>query len=87
MFIDRVHSNEGVKRDWVLFVGHVKRFGVVIVHDTIWDLTPDTNWSRPEMGMPLFVDDLRRQGYQVITLDRDCGVSMAQPMIGGIALR
>jgi predicted O-methyltransferase YrrM len=86
IFIDGDHSYEGVKRDWDLFTPHVKEFGLVIFHDTIWDVRPDPRWMRPDMGVPRFVEELRCKGYQVVTLDRDCGVSLVQPTIGGISL-
>ena len=43
LFIDGDHSYDGVKRDWDLFAPHVREFGVVIFHDTLWDLRPDPN--------------------------------------------
>jgi predicted O-methyltransferase YrrM len=86
IFIDGDHSYEGVKRDWGLFVPHVRDFGVVIFHDTLWDIAPDPNLAREDMGVPRFVDDLRRQGYPVITLDQHCGISMVQPKVGGLSL-
>jgi predicted O-methyltransferase YrrM len=87
IFIDGDHSYEGVKRDWELFLPHVKPSGVVIFHDTIWDLPPYAGTVRSDMGVPRFVDELRQQGYQVLTICRDCGVSLVQPVIGGLALR
>jgi hypothetical protein len=38
------------------------------------------------MGVPRFVDELREQGYPVITLDRDFGVSLVQPVRQGVVL-
>lgn len=89
IFIDGDHSYEGVKRDWELFLPYIKPFGIVIFHDTIWDLTPDhpLALARPDMGVPRFVEELRQLGYPVLTIDRDCGVSMVQPKIGGQPLR
>jgi predicted O-methyltransferase YrrM len=87
LFIDGDHTYEGVKRDWDLFIPHVSPFGVVVFHDTIGDLKPDPEWSRSDMGVPGFVDDLRRQGYQVVTIDQDCGISLVQPVVGGVPLR
>jgi predicted O-methyltransferase YrrM len=89
LFIDGDHSYEGVKQDWNMFLKYVCRFGVVVFHDTIWDLRPDPEVlrTRPNMGVPRFVDELRRQGYPVITLERDCGLSIVQPTIGGISLQ
>ncbi len=87
IFIDGDHSYEGVKRDWEMFVPHVKPFGVVIFHDTIWDLPSYGAETRADMGVPRFVDELRQQGYQVLTIDRDCGLSLVQPAVGGQPLR
>jgi predicted O-methyltransferase YrrM len=87
LFIDGDHSYGGVKRDWDLFSPFVTRFGVVVFHDTIWELRPDPRYAREDMGVPAFVEDLRRLGYPVITLDRDFGVSVVQPMLHGVALR
>lgn len=86
IFIDGDHSYEGVKKDWDLFVPFVSKFGVVIFHDTIWELEPDPKWARADMGVPRFVDDLRKQGYQVLTSNRNFGVSMVQPVKGGVPL-
>lgn len=86
IFIDGDHSYEGVKRDWTLFVPHVKPFGVVVFHDTIWGLSSDLE-GRPDMGVPRFVDELRRQGYQAVTIDRDYGVTLMQPSLGGVPLQ
>lgn len=87
IFIDGDHSYEGVKRDWELFVPHVKPFGIVVFHDTMWDLPPYQMRARADMGVPRFVDELRRRGYQVLTIDRDYGVSLVQPTVGGQPLR
>ena len=86
LFIDGDHSYEGVKADWEGFKPFVKPFGLVVFHDTIWDLKPDPKWSRADMGVPRFVEELRRDGYQVLTIDRDFGVSVVQPSKGGSPL-
>jgi predicted O-methyltransferase YrrM len=83
LFIDGDHSYEGVKRDWEAFVPFVSPFGVVVFHDTIWDLRPDPRYSRPDMGVPRFVEELRLRGYPVLTVDRDYGVSLVQPRLHG----
>jgi predicted O-methyltransferase YrrM len=87
IFIDGDHSYDGVKRDWELFSPFVKRFGVVVFHDTMWDLNPESPSSRADMGVPAFVEELRSQGYPVTTLDRDFGVSIVQPTLQGVPLR
>ncbi|MFO0959084.1 MAG: class I SAM-dependent methyltransferase [Isosphaeraceae bacterium] len=87
LFIDGDHTYEGVKRDWDLFVPHVPETGVVIFHDTAWSADEGFQaQSRPDMGVPRFVDELRRRGYPVLTLMKDFGVSLVQPCIGGKAL-
>ncbi len=87
LFIDGDHSYEGVKRDWELFSPHVSSFGIVIFHDTIWELRPDSRYSREDMGVPAFVEELRVAGYPVTTLDKDFGVSLVQPTLSGVPLR
>lgn len=86
IFIDGDHSYEGVRADWELFLPHLSEFGVVVFHDTLWDLRPDAKLSRAEMGVPRFVDELREAGYPVITIDQNFGVSLVQPRIGGVKL-
>lgn len=87
LFIDGDHSYEGAKRDWDLFSPFVKPFGSVVFHDTLWDLTPNAKYARADMGVPRFVDELRLAGYPVITIDRDFGVSLVQPVRDGVALQ
>ncbi len=86
LFIDGDHTYEGVKRDFALFAPHVKEFGLVVFHDTIWERRPDPRWARADMGVPRFVEELRQQGYPVTTLEHDCGVSLVQPRVGGVPL-
>jgi predicted O-methyltransferase YrrM len=86
LFIDGDHSYEGVKADWDLFSPLVSPFGVVVFHDTLWDLAPDAKLGRHDMGVPRFVEELRSAGYQAITINRDFGVTMIQPRIGGVKL-
>jgi hypothetical protein len=38
------------------------------------------------MGVPRFVEELRRKGHPVITIDRDCGLSLVQNRVGGLPL-
>jgi predicted O-methyltransferase YrrM len=87
LFIDGDHSYEGVKADWERFLPFMNPFGVVIFHDTLWDIRPDPKWQRADMGVPQFVDELRAAGYPVITIDQDFGLTLIQPMIGGAKLR
>jgi predicted O-methyltransferase YrrM len=86
LFIDGDHSFERVQEDWRLFSPFVREFGCVAFHDTLWDRRPDPRWALADMGVPRFVDQLRREGYPVVTLDQNFGVSMVQPTCGGVPL-
>lgn len=87
LFIDGDHSYDGVRRDWEAFSPFVRPSGVVVFHDTLWDLRPDERWSRPDMGVPRLVEELRADGFPVLTLDEDYGVSVVQPVRHGRPLR
>ena len=87
LFIDGDHSYEGVKADWDRFLPFMKPFGAVIFHDTLWDIRPDPQYQRADMGVPRFVDELRKAGYPAITIDQNFGVTLIQPVKGGAALR
>ncbi len=50
------------------------------------DLRPDPRWSRSDMGVPRFVDELRQQGYPVLTIDKDRGGKSGPTGEGGIPL-
>ncbi len=86
LFIDGDHSYEGVKRDWALFSPHVRSMGVVVFHDTMWALAGESGWRRDDMGVPRFVDELRRDGFPVVTLDSHHGISIVQPVRSGAPL-
>lgn len=83
LFIDGDHSLQGVRRDWELFSPFLGEFSVAVFHDTTWERHGP---NRPDMGVPHFVDELRREGYPVITIDRDCGLSLVQSHRGGVPL-
>jgi predicted O-methyltransferase YrrM len=86
LFIDGDHTYEGVRRDWESFSPFLAEFGVTVFHDTLWDLYPDPKWYRPDMGVPRFVEDLRKEGYPVLTINKDYGVSIVQRAKAGIPL-
>ena len=86
LFIDGDHSYEGVRHDWDAFSKYLSEFSVTIFHDTIWDIDPDPKWARPDMGVPRFVDELRKEGYPVITINKDFGVSLVQGVKAGVPL-
>jgi predicted O-methyltransferase YrrM len=86
LFIDGDHSYKGIKADWQKFSPHVSEFGIVVFHDTTWERHKNDKWYRPDMGVPKLVEELRRDGFPVTTIDRDFGVSIVQPRRGGIDL-
>lgn len=86
LFIDGDHSYRGVQRDWELFSRFVSPWGMVVFHDTLWDVGSNMPAPRGDMGVPQFVDELRAAGYPVLTWARDFGVSVVQPTPGGVPL-
>ena len=86
LFIDGDHSYAGVKADWELFSPHLSRFGVAVFHDTTWQYHRGDPFYREDMGVPRFVEELRLAGHPVVTIDRDCGISLVQRPSGGIPL-
>lgn len=89
IFIDGDHSYEGVKSDWGLFYPHVKESGVILFHDTAWEIDPRSRaeLNRTDMGVPRFVEELRQSGYPVITSMNNRGVSLVQPVVGSLPLK
>ena len=86
IFIDGDHSYKGVEADWELALPYMSSFGVIVFHDTLWDIEQRSEWYRTDMGVPKFVEEIRNRGYPVITIDRDCGVSIVQARQGGVPL-
>lgn len=87
IFIDGDHSYEGVRADWELFLPHMSPFGLVAFHDSIWEVGKvDESIRRGDMGVPRLVDELRREGYPVVTLPMDYGLSIVQARKNGVPL-
>jgi len=93
LFIDGDHSYEGVRRDWQLYMPHVREFGIVVFHDTTWSLKAkpraagaETPPAGRQLGVPRFVEELRAAGYPTITINQYCGISLVQPVSGGVRL-
>ncbi|HUL52737.1 MAG TPA: class I SAM-dependent methyltransferase [Opitutaceae bacterium] len=83
LFIDGDHSYEGARRDWERFAPFLAPLGVAVFHDSTWELHGP---NRPDMGVPRLVEELRRAGLPVVTIDRDCGLSLIQKTPGGVPL-
>ena len=90
LFIDGDHTYEGVKRDWQLFTPHLAPFGIVVFHDTAWEIDPENRrerTTREDMGVPRFVEELRLAGTAGHHFaERFWGLDRAGPDRGGISL-
>ena len=86
LFIDGDHSYEGVRFDWETFSKFLKDFSITIFHDTTYELGSNYDRESCKMGVARLVDELRTEGYPVITINRDFGVSILQASKGGISL-
>ena len=87
IFIDGDHSYDGVRRDFELFRPFMKPDAFVVFHDTAWDISPRPEHARAQMGVPRFVEELRRDGYPLLTVLRDFGVTLVQPIPHGLPLQ
>ena len=86
-FIDGDHSYDGVKLDWDAIRPRLAAFGIVIFHDTLWDRHRNDpyyrKWRRADMGVPRLLEEIRLQGYPVVTIDQDWGLTMVQALRHG----
>lgn len=88
IFIDGSHSYEGVKLDFELFQPFFTENTLVMFHDTTWDnptwtkIKADTHFSE-ELGVPLFLEELRKAGYPSITFKTPPGITVLDPHVGG----
>lgn len=86
-FIDGDHSYDGVRTDWQILRPRMSPFGIVVFHDTLWDRHRDDpyyrQYRRDNMGVPRLLEEIRRGGYPVVTIDQCWGVSIVQPIVGG----
>lgn len=89
-FIDGDHSYEGVRSDWELIMPRMSEWGVIVLHDSLWDVNasnPDyLKWRRDGIGVPRFLEELRVSGFPLVTIDGDWGVTLVQPSRGGNSL-
>jgi len=89
-FVDGDHSYEGVKQDWLLLCPRMREFGVVVFHDAMWDRRADDpyyqKWRRAGMGVPRLLEELRQEGYPLVTIDNDWGLTLVQCHRGGCSL-
>jgi predicted O-methyltransferase YrrM len=86
LFIDGDHTYAGVKSDFELFQRWVKPEGVIAFHDTLWNHYRGHKHYRPDIGVPAFVEELRKAGHAVVTVGAFPGLSLVSPIPGGWSL-
>lgn len=89
-FVDGDHSFEGVKTDWEVLKPRLAPWSVVVFHDSLWDVHRGVpiydEWRNEKMGVPAFLETLRQEGYPLVTIDADWGLTLVQPAIGSALL-
>jgi len=80
LFIDGDHSYQGVKDDFALFHRWMRPDGLIAFHDTLWDRHRGDRNYRADIGVPAFVEELRREGYPVLTIMAFPGLSLVSPI-------
>ena len=56
----------GLRMIFLVFAPFVKKFGVIIFHDTMWDYEPSLRADSPiDMGVPKFLEELRKKDTQL----------------------
>jgi predicted O-methyltransferase YrrM len=89
-FIDGDHSFSGVKADWEVLKPKLNPWAVVVFHDSLWEVHRQDplyqKWRNPNMGVPSFLEGLRKEGYPLITIDADWGLTLVQGIRGSASL-
>lgn len=86
LFIDGDHTYEGVLSDLSLFKHWLTQRALVAFHDSLWDYLRDDPCFRPDMGVPRFLENLRHQGFQMITIWAMPGLTIMHPNADGFPL-
>ena len=84
LFIYGDHSYEGIRFDWeTFFPKFLTDFAITIFHDTTYELGSNYDPNSCKLGVARLVEELRTEGYPVITINQDFGVSILQASKGG----
>ena len=89
-FVDGDHSFEGVKTDWEVLLPRLAPWAIVAFHDSLWEVHRGVpvydEWRSEKMGVPAFLETLRAEGYPLITMDADWGMTLVQAVKGSANL-
>ena len=92
LFVDGDHSLDGVRSDFELFRPWLAPNALVVFHDTAWshhtlpEDAPhpgDLREKLATMGVPQYLEMLKAEGYQSITLPLLPGLTILDPQPGG----
>ncbi|MFM8316161.1 MAG: hypothetical protein ACKOA8_17920, partial [Deltaproteobacteria bacterium] len=56
----------------------------VLFHDSGWEFNRRSQWYRDDMGVPRFLNELKREGFQTVTVLDEAGLTVLDPTLGGI---
>ena len=89
-FVDGDHSFEGVKMDWEILLPRLGPWSIVVFHDSLWEVHRGVpiyeEWRSEKMGVPAFLETLRKEGYPLVTIDADWGLTLVQAVKGSACL-
>jgi predicted O-methyltransferase YrrM len=84
LFIDGDHSYEGVRKDFELFKPWLTPRSLVLFHDSGWEFNRGSQWYRQDMGVPKYLDQLKLDGFQSVTVLDEAGLTLLDPQRGGL---
>lgn len=91
LFIDGDHSLDGVRGDFEMFQPWFAPNALVVFHDSAWGYRTlggepqpgDLREKLAAMGVPQYLETLKGQGYQSVTLPLVPGLTILDPQPGG----
>lgn len=84
LFIDGDHSYEGVRKDFEVFKPWLTSRSLVLFHDSGWEFNRESKWYRQDMGVPKYLDQLKLDGFQSVTVLDEAGLTLLDPHRGGL---
>jgi predicted O-methyltransferase YrrM len=85
LFIDGDHTFEGVQHDFNAFQPWLTNKALVVFHDTAWEYFKGDPWYRPDIGVPAYMHELQKAGYNSVTFAAMPGLTILHPRPGGFA--